>query len=123
MAQPPFDTPRRDYDDSPGWSLGNHSEPTWRKDRQRQFLDAASVHELVRRADLPICELRHMGWVPALLSPAVEWVPVERVSPLLGRIMWDYAYGNEGEVWKGLHRQCLEANRLGRRVIKEHFRG
>lgn len=102
-----------------GWQLGSTSAPAWT--RRSGQLDAASVHELLRRADLPLSELRHMGWKDSHLRAGLETLPVSTVSPLLGRVLWDHVYGNEGQVWVNLSRQCRDARRLGHLAIREYF--
>lgn len=112
-----------DYRTPPcAWQGGFHRPPTWVRVRFNGALDAAGVHLLLRASGLPRAELLHMGAPAWLLDPGcLPYVPEEIVLPLLGRIVWDATFGEEGCVWTECSVDRHAAVHHGRVVIKRWF--
>ena len=116
MAVSPFQVPLDRERDPDAWVGGVRRKPTWR--RVRGGLDRAGFHALLRAAQLPLTELRHMGADDEMLARTGAYVEESGAILLLGRIAWDSELGELGLPWA----EHYDIQTLGRRVMEEHFK-
>ena len=117
MPLPPFDSLIKERDPY-AWYGGVRRKPTWQ--RRPGLIDRAGFHALLRAAQLPIAELRHMGASDEMLAKGT-WVEESGAIMLLGRIAWDASWGIEGSVWTDSPLHRAHAAGMGRKIIEEFF--